>query len=172
MIITRASHFDNRRRLHGWSVILSLLVALSLVAPPSHLCALMESSPSHGHADGRSHAAVPAHKHSPGASSPEADHHNDHPHAAATDQATLQPVPQAHGCCSDRNAPPVVVVGSRFAAPNTHSTPATFALVASPSPLDIFALTHYHGRDGPPSKPLHSQLSRAFLIGLAPPVSV
>jgi len=172
-----ATRFDNRRRPPWWSALLSLFVSLSLMLSPAQLCALMEMAPGHAHVDGLSHAATAPHTHSHDGHSHEAAPHDDHSHAGATHQAshqaTLQSVPQAHECCLDMKAPPVVAVGiSRFTAPGSHSAPATYALAVLPAPLDIFALTNCHGRDGLLDETLHSQLSRASLLGRAPPVSV
>jgi len=177
MMKARATRFNNHRRPPLWSALLSLFAALSLIVPPSQLCALLETAPGHGHAEGHSHEAASAHEHSHDGRAQKADHHDDHSYTGATHHATkgatLQPVPDAHECCSDMSAPPIVAAPvSRLASPDTHPAPATFALAVPPSPLDIFAVTNCHGRDGPPDESLHSQLSRATLLGRAPPVSV
>jgi len=172
-----ATCFDTRRRPPVWSALLSVFVALSLILSPTQMCALMEMVPGHAHGEGHSHEAASAHEHFDDEGAPEAVPHGDHSRAVApyhaTNGATLQPVPQAHECCSIMNEPPVVVAAvSRLAAPDTHSAPATFAPAVSPSPHDTFAVTNCHGRDGPLDETLHSQLRRATLLGRAPPVSV
>lgn len=177
MMKARATRFNNHRRPPLWSALLSLFVALSLIVPPSQLCALMESSPGHAHTDGHSHEAASAHEHSHDGRAQKADHHDDHSNTGATHHATkgatLQPVPDAHECCSDMTMPPVVVAAaSRLSVSASHPAAATFALAVPPSPLDTVTLTNCHGRDGPPDETLHSQLSRATLLGRAPPVSV
>lgn len=172
MMKARAAHSNNRRRPPLWSALLSLLVALSLLLSPTQMCALMEMAPSHTGADSDSHAAASAHEHSGGGRAQEANHHTGTTYRA-TNQATLQSVPDTHECCSDMNAPPVVATAaSRLGVPDAHSAPATFALAIPPSPFDLFILTNCHGRDGPTDETLYSQLSRATLLGRAPPVSV
>lgn len=173
MMKARATRSNNRRRPQWSSALVSLFVALSLMVLSTQLCALMESLPGHAHTDGHSHAAAFSRHDSHDGQAPGATHYGDHSHDGATHHATSQPVPDAHECCSAMNAPPVIAAAvSRLSAPDRHSAPAAFALAVPSSPLDIFALTNCHGRDGPPDESLHSQLGRASLLGRAPPVSV
>lgn len=166
----RAAQISNRRRPHWWSALLSLFVALMLIAPASQLCALMETLPGH------SHAAASGHSHTD-----EATAHHDHHHDAAahhnaghhSDGTAWQSVPEQHACCSHLDAPSVVAAASsRFAAPDASSIGLSFVPATLPAAQDIFALTNCRGRDGPSDSQPLPQLSRASLLGRAPPFSV
>ncbi len=172
-----ATCFDTRRRPPVWSALLSVFVALSLILSPTQMCALMEMAPGHAHGEGHPRGLASAHEHSGDGHALEAAHHDDHSRAVApyhaTNGAILQPVPQAHECCSNMNEPPVVAAGiSRFAALDTHSAAVSFAVAVPSLSQNLFAVTNCHGRDGPSDETLHSQFRRATLLGRAPPVSV
>lgn len=167
----RAAHSNNRRRPHWWSALLSLFVALSLVVPPSQLCALMETAPGHAHSDGHAHSGDAGHSHSDEGAAHHDDHHQ--PIAQHTDKATLQPVPHQHACCPESAPLPVVMAApSRSATPDESAIGVSFMPATLPAMQNIFALTNCHGRDGPDDSQPLPQLSRASLLGRAPPVSV
>lgn len=160
-----SARFDSRSGPRWWSALLSLVIALSLIAPSSHLCALTETLTGHSHAalDGRSH-------------SHNADAHDGQ---AATERhdggVGVQSVPEPETCCSDAAITPFVVatVASRFAGPKERATDFSFALATLPVVQDVFALTTSHGRDGPSSdQPFRSHFAPSSLLGRAPPVSV
>lgn len=169
----RATRFQSQRRPLWWSALVSLAAVLSLLLTPPQVCAVMELLPDQAHTEGHSHAAVSIHQHDGDGHTAPAVSVNDHPHAA-THQAAWQSVPDEHDCCSNMDAAPVVAASSvRAVALDAHTTLAAFAPAIVPSSFDIFALTNCHGRDGPlPDESLHFQLSRATLLGRAPPVSV
>lgn len=178
--------FTNRRRpLWGWT-LLSLLVALSLVLPPTQLCALMETAPSHSHSTDHAkrsahfHAGKASHSHSHEKSS--SDSHashtsqsNDH-HVAVSrsNGAVLHSLPEPDACCSEMDAPNVVLaIASRSTASDEYVADLCFIPAALPKVQKIFELTYYHGRDGPASNiSLPSQLSSSSLLGRAPPILV
>ena len=156
---TRQLRFTNRTRPQWWSALPSLFVIWSLVLQPSHLCLLFESSAHSHHHDSA------------------ASHHEHHAEEAAEHHGNAQmavlPVPEEDSCCSSGAAPLAVVANSsRFTAPVERSIHLTFAPAVLPATPDVFALTNYHGRDGPPDAPFLSQFLPSSLLGRAPPVSV
>lgn len=177
---------DTSGRPQWWSVLLSLLVVLSLVVQPSHLCALMETAPGHSHAGGHSHGDDGSH----------ADHHGEYRNATATNahgdesgaghhdddhvghahqhdaSLNLSSLPEPHSCCSDSYSAPVAVAAvSRIALPDAQILAPEFTLAVMPAPVDVFSVAGFHGRDGPDVAGPITQLSRASLLGLSPPIS-
>lgn len=179
-------HRDLSGRPQWWSALLSLLVILCLVVQPSHLCALMETAPGHSHVGGHSHEGDDSH----------ADHHGEHHNATASHvhgyesgadrhdddhvgharqhnaNLTLSSLPEPHSCCSDSYSAPVAVAAtSRIALPDAPILAPEFALAVMPAPVDVFSVAGFHGRDGPEVAGPITQLSRASLLGLSPPIS-
>lgn len=90
------------------------------------------------------------------------------PHSMA-----LLPVPEEETCCSSGAAPIAIAAhASRLTVPTEHCLDGTFAPATLPVTSDVFALTHCHGRDGPPAALRRSQFLPSSLLGRAPPVSV
>lgn len=142
---------------------MSLLLAITIALPSSHLCALLESSP--GHAHGGEHAAL-GHTDQ---DDHDDDHHADSHHNAAAGDHSSTPSKQ-HACCSDGEPLQAVVADVlRPAAPDQIVVPVVYVVPTQPVVTDVFALTNCHGRDGPPGQILRSQFVSSSLLGRAPP---
>lgn len=154
-----------------WSVVLSVLVALSLVLQPACLCAIAEASGHAAHGGGHSHGAK-ADDHHGGHDT--AHHHQESKNRTDTQEiSNAIPVLTATGhdaCCCDSQSQPLVAASvSRSAAPDQTSLHLALSPVDLPFAPVVFTLTNCHGRDGPPGRSLRTQFVPSSLLGRAPP---
>lgn len=159
------TRFDNRSWPREWSALLSLLALLVLVVSPLCRCVMAEMSHEHSHSgvvEQTQETTLDDHHHDDGT----AHHQND--------GIALSSLPEAHVCCCDSDVPDVVLSAlSPSAVPDASSWVPDYTPATLPVMQDVFALTNFHGRDGPPpNKSLLSQFSSSSLLGRAPPASV
>ena len=178
----RRAHIANRNRPQWGSALLSLLVVLSLIAPPSHLCGLLEAAPGHSHSSGHSHTSHEAASGHAVCGHGEPGHNDgdyyddDQQHAGVTHHhssgASVSSLPGPTTCCSDGTTLAVVAsTPARFLGRAANATGLTFMPATVPLSQSIIALSHCYGRDGPPGSKHLPQLSCASLLGRAPPTS-
>lgn len=166
----RLARESRRARSHWWSRLLSMLVTLSLVVPPSQIYAAFDSAPGHAHAES-GHGGDHHGGHSD---------HDDHGYAAeAADtyhdasRLTLAPAELPHACCSSSSLSPLIAAApARISSLDDKLAPVAYAPAVLPRSLDIFALVNCHGRDGPPDRLALSQFFSLSLSGRAPPALV
>jgi len=155
-----------------WPALLSLLVSLSLLVPPSQVCALLESTPDHPHAQahayGSAHDHGSAHTHAPQAPGS----HHEHAAAARYNQNRLAfaPTELPDTCCGySEEIPFVKAAALRWGSLHQVVATVAYAPAVLPQLPGLFEGLRCHGRDGPPDKPLRSQRLPSALLGRAPP---